>query len=1063
MSIRKIKKRDGRIVDFDSRRIKDAIHKAFIAVELEDGERAGSITKEVVKFLEEKFVDRIPSVEDAQDLVIEVLRKNGYEKVAAEYRDYRKKKDEIRELRGKLGILGPKLTVNALEVLNRRYLLKDEMERIIETPAQLFMRVAEATAKIDEKYGGEPKESEKIFYDIMTRLEFIPNSPTLFNAGTEIGQLSACFVLPVGDSLESIFDAVKSMALIEKSGGGVGFDFSKLRPNGDIVRSTKGVASGPVSFMRVFDTSTEVIKAGGKRRGAMMGVLRVDHPDIIEFITSKQKSEFLSNFNISVAVTDNFMKTLEEGGGYWLINPRNKEKARMLKAKDVWNLMAKSAWESGDPGVIFIDEINRHNPTPQVGKIESTNPCITSDAWIMTEYGPRQVKELHGKKFTAIVNNEKWESSEYGFFSTGTKPVYQLKTREGFELRLTKNHPVMKVKRITRYKIERKWVNAETLKTGDKIVLNNHRNLNDWKGNYGEREGYLNGLLLGDGTIKKDKVILSSWGDEKGSKAVRSLAFAYAETLPHRSDFNGWMRVKGRKEYRMSMGYFKKLTMKLGMKLGMKTITKEMEQTSSEFCKGLLRGLFDADGSLQGRQSKGVSIRLAQSNLEILKAVQRILLRFGIFSRIYVNRRGEGISKMPNGKGGTKNYPHKAQHELVISKENIRYFYQKVGFGNSHKMEKLQKAVKSYKRKMNRERFIATVNEITQSALEEVYDAKIPGINAFDANGFYVHNCGEQPLLPYESCNLGSINLSRMVEHGKISWEKLKETVRNAVHFLDNIIDANNYPLKEIEVITRANRKIGLGVMGFADMLIKLGIPYNSEEALQLAENLIKFVEEEAHKKSVEIGEERGSFPNFEKSIWKDKYNAMRNATVTTIAPTGSISIIAGCSSGIEPIFAISFIRNVLGGTRLFETNPLFETMAKERGFYSAELLEEIARTGSVQKIGGVPEDVKELFVTALDIKPEWHIRMQAAFQKYTDNAVSKTVNMPSDATVEDVRKAYELAYKLKCKGVTVFRYGSKPEQVLYIGEIKTKETKFVAAESEYAGGCPTKTCPFPS
>ena len=697
MSITKIKKRDGRIVDFDSSRIKDAIHKAFIAVELKDGERAGSITREVVRLLEEKFVDRIPSVEDAQDLVIEVLKKNGYEKVAAEYQDYRKKKDEIRDLREKLGIVDPKLTVNALEVLNRRYLLKDETERIIETPAQLFTRVAEATAKIDEKYGEEQKESEKIFYDMMTRLEFIPNSPTLFNAGTEIGQLSACFVLPIGDPLESIFDAVKNMALIEKSGGGVGFDFSKLRPNGDIVRSTKGVASGPVSFMRVFDTSTEVIKAGGKRRGAMMGILRVDHPDIIEFIISKQKSEFLSNFNISVAVTDNFMKTLEEDEEYWLINPRNKEKVRTLKAKDVWNLMAKSAWESGDPGVIFIDEINRHNPTPEIGRIEATNPC------------------------------------------------------------------------------------------------------------------------------------------------------------------------------------------------------------------------------------------------------------------------------------------------------------------------------------------------------------------------------GEQPLLPYESCNLGSINLSRIVENGKINWKKLRETVRNAVHFLDNIIDANNYPLKEIEAITRANRKIGLGVMGFADMLIKLGIPYNSEEALQLAENLMKFIEEEAHKKSVEIGEERGSFPNFEKSVWKDKYSAMRNATVTTIAPTGSISIIAGCSSGIEPIFAISFMRNVLGGTRLFETNPLFETMAKERGFYSAMLLEEIARTGSVQKIDGVPEDVRRLFVTALDIKPEWHIRMQAAFQRYTDNAVSKTVNMPSDATVEDVRKAYELAWKLKCKGVTVFRYGSKPEQVLYIGEIKTKETKFVAAESEYAGGCPTKTCPFPS
>jgi len=696
MAIAKIRKRDGRIVDFDSSRIRDAIHKAFIAVELEDGERAESITREVVKLLEEKFKEKIPSVENVQDIVVEVLKRNGYEKVANEYQDYRKKKEQIRELKEKLGIVEPKLTVNALEVLTKRYLLKDEEEKIIETPTQMFMRIAKAVANVDKQYGEDPSESEKIFYEMMAKLEFVPNSPTLFNAGTEIGQLSACFVLPVEDSLESIFTTVKNMALIEQTGGGVGFDFSRLRPNGDIVRSTKGVASGPVSFMRVFDTATEVIKAGGKRRGAMMGILRVDHPDIIEFITSKQKPGVLSNFNISVAVTDDFMKTLDENGEYWLINPRNKVKVRKLKAKEVWNLMIKSAWMSGDPGVVFIDEINRHNPTPEVGRIESTNPC------------------------------------------------------------------------------------------------------------------------------------------------------------------------------------------------------------------------------------------------------------------------------------------------------------------------------------------------------------------------------GEQPLLPNESCNLGSINLSRIVEDGKINWEKLRKTVRNAVHFLDNVVDANKYPLKEIEVITRTNRKIGLGIMGFADMLIKLGIRYDSEEALQLAEKLMKFIEEESHKKSVEIGEEKGSFPNFEKSIWKDKYSTMRNATVTTIAPTGSISIITGCSSGIEPIFAISFMRNVLSGTRLFETNPLFEIIAKERGFYSAQLLEEIAETGSVQKIDGVPEDVKKLFVTALDIKPEWHVRMQAAFQKYTDNAVSKTVNLPTEATIEDIRKVYDLAWKLKCKGFTVFRYGSKPEQVLYIGEIKTKETAFVTAESDYSGGCPTKTCPFP-
>ncbi len=696
MSITKIRKRDGRIVDFDSSRINDAIHRAFIAVELGNGERAGNITEEVVKLLKKKFDKSIPSVEDAQDLVIEVLKKGGYEKVADEYQAYRTKKDALRRLREKLGIEEPKLTVNALEVLRRRYLLRDENGRIIETPAQTFMRVAKAIAKADRKHDENSKASENDFYEMMSRIEFLPNSPTFFNAGTELGQLSACFVLPVEDSLESIFTAVKNMALIEKSGGGVGFNFSKLRPKGDLVKSTKGVASGPVSFMRVFDTATDVIKAGGKRRGAMMGILRVDHPDILEFITSKQETGVLSNFNISVAVTDFFMKKLEEDGEYWVINPRNEGKMRKLKAREVWNLMSKSAWKSGDPGVIFIDEVNRYNPIPET-RIEATNPCA------------------------------------------------------------------------------------------------------------------------------------------------------------------------------------------------------------------------------------------------------------------------------------------------------------------------------------------------------------------------------EEPLLAYESCNLGSISLSRMVANGKIELKKLRKTVRCAVHFLDNVIDVNKFPLKEIEEMTKANRKIGLGVMGFADMLIKLGIPYDSEEALKIAENIMKFVAEEARKKSVELGEEKGSFPNFDMSVWKDKYHSMRNATITTIAPTGSISIIAGCSSGIEPLFAISFMRNVLNGTRLFETNPLFETTAKERGFYSAKLLEKIARTGSVQNIRKVPEDVKRVFVTALDIQPEWHVRMQAAFQKYTDNAVSKTVNLPEDAAIDDVEKVFRLAYMLKCKGITIYRNRSRPEQVLNIGEIKTEKKKFVSAESEYAGGCPTKTCPFPN
>lgn len=1002
LTVTKIRKRDGRIVDFDSNRIRDAVHRAFIAVELSDGEKAEEVTSEVVKLLEEKFKGEIPSVEDAQDLVIEVLKKKGYEKVAEEYQVYRERKNEIRILREKLGFLEPKLTVNALEVLKSRYLLRNEFGEIIETPSQMFMRVAKAISKVDAIYGGDVKKSEKIFYNMMAKLEFLPNSPTLFNAGTSLGQLSACFVLPIEDSLKSIFKAVMDMALIEQSGGGVGFDFSKLRPKGDIVKSTAGVASGPVSFMRVFDVATDVIKAGGRRRGAMMGILRVDHPDIIEFITAKQTPSVLSNFNISVSVTDEFMDKLEKDEEYWLINPRNKEKVKKLKARKIWDLIIESAWRSGDPGVIFIDEINRHNPTPEVGRIEATNPCLPSYAWIMTEQGPKQVSDLINKKFIAIVNGEKWGSSVEGFFQTGVKPIYKLLTKEGFELYLTKNHLVMKVEKKSD-SVKFKWVKAENLKKGDKILLNNHASINFWEGLYSFEEGYFAASLLIANSFKNN--------------------YAFSETVQ-----------------------LNKLNSLLENCISINLI----EKTSSKFYKGLIAGLFDLNGFIKKGKKRFV-IGFNQTNIELLKAVQRMLLRLGIYSKIRFRKKALETSVAKPG------------YELIIySKESILRFIQKIDFKDLKKKRIIQNLIRDCKTLKVKEHFTATFEKLIFNSVEPTYDVKIPGLNAFDANGFYVHNCGEQPLLPYESCNLGSINLSRMVENKEINWSKLKETVRNAVHFLDNVIDANIYPLKEIEEKTKANRKIGLGVMGFADMLIKLEIPYNSETALNIAEKIMKFITETAREKSVELGEERGSFPNFEKSIWKNEYSAMRNATVTTIAPTGSISIIAGCSSGIEPLFAVSFIRNILSGKRLFEINPLFELTAKQKGFYNAKLLEEVAKTGSVQKITGIPEEVKKIFVTALDISPEWHVKMQAAFQKYTDNAVSKTVNLPYDASVEDVKRVFELAWRLKCKGVTIFRYGSKPEQVLYIGEVKAKEKKFIAAEAEYAGGCPAKTCPFP-
>lgn len=559
-----------------------------------------------------------------------------------------------------------RLSENAVVILKQRYLAKDEDGNIIETPEEMFRRVASNIAEADLKYdpGADTGKREDEFYQVMADLDFLPNSPTLMNAGREFQQLAACFVLPIEDSIESIFEAIKNAAIIHQSGGGTGFSFSNLRPRGDIVKSTRGVASGPVSFMKVFDAATEAIRQGGMRRGANMGILRVDHPDIMEFIACKNRKGMLRNFNISVAITDSFMEALKNGLDYELKNPRTGDAVRTISAREVFDTIAYNAWKNGDPGIVFIDRINHYNPTPKLGIIESTNPC------------------------------------------------------------------------------------------------------------------------------------------------------------------------------------------------------------------------------------------------------------------------------------------------------------------------------------------------------------------------------GEQPLLPYEACNLGSINLSHFVRDRKIDYKRLKKVVQTAVRFLDNCIDMGRYPLKEIEQMVKKNRKIGLGVMGFADMLILMEIPYNSDRAVRTAEDVMRFIRDEGRKESQRLAGERGVFQSYKGSIYDGKMR-LRNATITTVAPTGTLSIIAGCSSGIEPLFAVSYSRRAFDTTELVEINPYFKEFAQKRGFYSEELMAEVSRKGILKDIGGIPDEIKKIFVTSHEISWEWHVRIQAAFQKYVDNAVSKTVNFPRHATKEDVKNAYLLAYELGCKGITAYRYGSKKREVL--------------------------------
>lgn len=568
-----------------------------------------------------------------------------------------------------------KIGQSARVVLERRYLMKDENGENIETVEQMFRRVAETIAAADAAYQKEadlPALTER-FYERMTNLEFLPNSPTLMNAGRELGQLSACFVLPVGDSMEEIFETIKQAALIHKSGGGTGFSFSRLRPAGAVVKTTGGVASGPISFMRVFNMATEAVKQGGTRRGANMGILCVDHPDILQFIDCKKDNADITNFNISVGITEEFMQAVEQGSPYQLLDPHSKAAIGDLDAREVFDKIVSSAWHNGEPGIIFLDRLNRDNVVPAQGEIESTNPC------------------------------------------------------------------------------------------------------------------------------------------------------------------------------------------------------------------------------------------------------------------------------------------------------------------------------------------------------------------------------GEQPLLPYESCNLGSINLVAMLKKSgdayMLDYDKLAEVVCDAVHFLDNVIDVNKYPLPKIDVTTKQTRKIGLGVMGWADTLALLGLPYNSDEAVALAEKVMRFITEKGRAASAALAISRGAFPLFGESVYAAG-EPLRNATVTTIAPTGTLSIIGGCSSGVEPVFAYVFVRNIMDGTELIEVNPILEDVLRRRGLYSDELMKKIAAEGTLAHIDEIPEDIRRVFVCSHDVSPLFHVKMQAAFQKYTDNAVSKTVNFKNDATIEDVQEVYQLAYRLGCKGVTIYRDGSRDSQVLNIGAV---------------------------
>jgi len=977
----------------------------------------------------------------------------------------------------------PLFCENALKILEKRYLRKNDDGEVAETPKDMLARVSANIAYADMFYGADYDklyEFAKTIYTTMSHLELLPNSPALRGAGRETQQLSACFVLPVEDSRKSIFSTLMDAVDIQAFGGGTGFNFSPIRPRGSKVRSTGGEASGPISFMQVYDIAVgKVIAQGGVRQGANMGILAYDHPDVMQFIDSKMDGKTLSNFNVSVGVTEEFMAMAEEGLEYELIDPSTNGVVGRLNAREVMEKIAQNAWKTGDPGLIFLDRINRANPTPHIGAIESTNPCIVGDTWVTTPDGPAQVKNLLGKKVDLLVNGKFHSTGDDGFFSTGIKAVYRVKTARGFELVATEDHPLLAAKKVTRNTIHKDWQKIGDLKPGDKIVLSGNRSA-QWNGRSSIEEGYLLGLLLGDGVITDDDALICVWCNSPGTRGVVRFAEECAMRMPHRADFSGFQKEKDSGERRLKLRAIAKLARSFGMSKGNKTVTPAIEQTSAEFHRGFLRGIFDADGSAQGTHTKGVSVRLWQHDLSVLHAVQRMLARLGIISTIYENRAERRRKKMPDGQGGLKEYWVSPGHELIISNDNLIHFAQEVGFADTDKQSALEESLKTYKRKPNRERFVDSIVCIEKIGEREVFDVQVPGANAFDANGFHIHNCGELPLLPYESCNLASINLVRMLKKTRntgreveipglesrtlvsesydIDYEKLARVVKIGVHLLDNVIDMNRYPLEKIEEMTKGNRKIGLGVMGWADVLARMGIPYDSDEALKLAEKVMEFINTNAKAASVELAKTRGVFPNFKDSIYDTgkEEDMVRNASWTTIAPTGTLSILSDCNGGIEPFFMVVYSRGSIYDAdgkptvELLIENETFKRVALERGFYSEELSRKIAETGSLQHVDGIPDDIKRAFVTSHDISYEWHLRMQSAFQKHVTNAVSKTINFPNDATVDDIRKSYRLAYELgNVKGITVYRDGCKEYQVLSAQESKPVEEETIIDKSE--------------
>ena len=1075
--MKQVRKNSDQIVEFDKEKIITSL--------LNNGfgntrKLIQGLVKKIMECIEEMYPNSdVITTSEIREAVIKSLGDNGYFELKHLYEN-KETTDDVKPMitQQQQG----EWSIPAQEVMKHRYLMRDANGNILEEPEEMFWRVAQNIAQAELNYDEtvNTEDKAKEFYSMMINREFLPNSPTLMNAGRDLQMCVACFVIDVPDDMSGIMDATKAQALIQKAGGGTGMSFSDLRPKGDMVGSTQGASSGPVSFMQVFDAVTNTIKQGGKRRGANMGVLSVDHPDILDFIVCKLPSsdaDFrpLENFNISVAITDEFMESVRHNLDFDLVNPRDGQVTASVKARDLFGKLVYSAWLTGDPGILFIDKINEDNFLPQLGDIKSTNPCVTGDTWVVTEQGPQQVSSIINRPINILCDGKFYGSSN-GFFSSGVKKVYKIVTDSGYEIKATEDHPIfcMDDKGIV------DKVEVKNLCVGDKIKLSNNRGI-EWGGRGTSDEGYLLGLLVGDGTMTNGKAILSVWGNDEGNVSMRKHVEKIAQKMPHRSDFRGFNSVNRQNpnskqlEYRMNLVSLTKLANEYGLSDDAKTITAEIENTSSDFHIGFLSGLFDADGSVMGMKKNGRTIRLSQVDILLLQAAQRMLLRLGVVSKLYKNRKKAQYKPwtytLVDGTKKHRRYFSQATHELIISKDNMKIFYKIIQFRNIDKQNKLKDKLGSYILGPKDEEFVTKIIDIIPMDKEEVYDIQVEDVHRFDANGMIIANCGEQSLHSWDACNLGSINLERhLVEKDgvyEIDMKKLSNTVHKAVNFLDNVIDMSEFPIQKIADMVSANRRIGLGIMGWHDVLIRMEIPYSSDRAVRLAGKIMEFIAAQSRDASCELGGIRGNFPNYDESLIGDYFGdiPMRNSYVNTIAPTGTIGIIAGpISSGCEPYFSIAWRRRSMlteGGVELMEVNPLFEEVAKREGFYSDRLLDKIIDQGTLEGIDEIPIKWQSVFAYASDIPYDWHIKMQAGFQRHIDNSISKTINMKSEASLDDVEKSFFLAWELGCKGLTIYRDGCRDNQVLNVKLNDDSNTQNVESSSlssiiKSSGGCAT-------